>query len=125
MQSEVIVEKRYRVLRVIATLFRVLGIIGGVLVVLAAIGICLTLVLGASVITPWETPRPWWGRPSILPGIFLLVRSALGSVSLALVLVVSAIQALVLYSIGELIHLFLALEENTRAIAAALRQPRT
>ena len=122
------VEKRYHALRVIATIYKVVGVILGVLVVLAVLGICLNLVLGTGDLALFES-----GRPRSWPGLFpwwswhssLAMPRALGGVIMAVfVLVGGGLNALTFYGLGELITLLLALEENTRATAAALQQQR-
>jgi len=117
------VEKRYRALRVIATICRVVGAILGVLVVLAVLGICLNLVWGV----PFEAQRPWWSRPDITPwwsgpSFWMLPRTGLGLILAGLIILGGGLQALMWYGFGELIHVLLALEENTRATATALQQ---
>jgi len=122
------VEKRYRALRLIATIYKVVGVILGVLVVLAVLGICLNLVLGTGGLAlpelgrprSWPGLFPWWGWRSSLA-----MPRALGGVIMAVfVLVGGGLNALTFYGLGELITLLLALEENTRATAAALQQQR-
>lgn len=121
------VEKRYRALRVIATICRVAGVIIGLLVGLAVLGICLNLVFGVGGLALFEVQRPWWSRPGIIPWwswqSFWVMPRAVGGIILAgLIILGGGLQALMLYGFGELIHLLLALEENTRATAEALQQ---
>lgn len=122
------VKKRYRVLRFIATLCKVVGGIIGVLVALIVLGICLNLVFGVSAMTlfepehPFSRPRllPWWGW-GVWPGLALI--PGVGSLVVAIFVVLGGgLHALALYGFGALIDLLLALEENTRAVAEALRQ---
>ncbi|PWH16891.1 MAG: hypothetical protein DDG58_08985 [Ardenticatenia bacterium] len=123
------VEKRYRALRVIATICRVAGAIMGVLVVLAALGICLNLVFGVSAITlfepehPFSRPRflPWWWGWGTGPG-FAVIPGVGGLILAGLIILGGGLQALLWYGFGELIYLLLALEENTRAAATALQR---
>ncbi len=123
------VEQRYRALRVIATICRVAGALLGVLVVLAALGICLNLVWGTGGLAEFGAQRPWWSRPDITPwwsgpSFWMLPRTGLGLILAGLILLGGGLQALMFYGFGELIHVLLALEENTRATAAALQQQR-
>ncbi|MCS7261666.1 MAG: hypothetical protein NZ765_12975 [Anaerolineae bacterium] len=123
-----LVERRYRVLRIIATLCKVAGVVVGALVALVILGICLNLVFGVSAMTlfepehPFSRPRllPWWGW-GVWPGMMLI--PGIGSLVVVILVVLGGgLHALALYGLGSLIDLLLALEENTRAVAETLQR---
>lgn len=103
-------ERRFRVLRFLALIYQILAWIVLVAGVLAAVAV---IVLGA---TARETPA--------LPGLPLMpwVGSLVGGISAGLAMLLGAVFYFVLlYAAGELIHLGLAIEENTRETAYYLR----
>lgn len=103
-------ERRFRVLRFVALIYQILAWIVLVAGVLAAIAV---IVLGATA-----------GDAPALPGLPLApwVGSLVGAISAGLAMLLGAIFYFVLlYAAGELIHLGLAIEENTRETAYYLR----
>jgi hypothetical protein len=110
-------EKRYKVLRFIATLYKVLGVVLFSITVLGAIGICATSIWGG---VAFETiSRDLSADPNfanffssvfggVFVGFFLLLYG--GFISLAT------------YAFGEGIYLLLAMEENTRASTLLLQR---
>jgi hypothetical protein len=103
-------EKRYGVLRIIATIYKVLGILIGIASVLGALGICGLSAIGGAAARSFE------GGPNAAGGI-------VGGVLAGLVVILGgAIYSLTLYALGDGISLLLALEENTRLTAALLQQ---
>lgn len=110
----------------IATIYKVAGMVVGLLVGLAALGICLNLIFGVGGFALFEPERPWWRGPGILPWWgrpnLLMLPGVGGLILAALAIVGGGLNALALYGFGELIHLLLALEENTRATAEALQR---
>jgi hypothetical protein len=114
-------EKRYRALRIISTLYKVVGVIVLAVALLSSIAICLAGVLGGSAMEGYA--RQMGGDMSGL-GFF---GTALGGIITAAVsLVGGLITGLSLYAMGEGISLAIAVEENTRATAmhvAALSKP--
>ncbi len=108
-------QKRYRALRIIATIYKLLGVIIGILTILAILGFCVSAVTGAAVM------QNLGQRGNVFP--------AVGNVGLALVGSVIGIiygggLSLTLYALGEFIYLLLAIEENTRATVLLLEQKR-
>ncbi|MCS7312611.1 MAG: hypothetical protein NZ742_06825 [Acidobacteria bacterium] len=106
-------EKKFRVLRFVAGLYKVLGILIGGLMLLASLFICGVAVIGGAALP--EAPA---GRE-----FARLVGSTLGGVLWAvLTILYGGLFALGSYAFGEMISLFLALEENTRRTTAVLER---
>ena len=103
-------EKRYGVLRIIATIYKVLGILVGIGTVLGALGICALGAMGGAALNGLGNGQ---FQGSGIIGGFLA-----GLV----VLLAGAIYTLTLYALGDGISLLLALEENTRVTATLLQQ---
>jgi len=101
-------EKRFRVLRFIGTLYKVLAWIALVGGVLAAFGTLVAGLIGG-VSLPRQYGFPRAGGALVGIGGFLVG------------LIVAVIYFITLYGVGELIYLFLAIEENTRETALYLR----
>jgi hypothetical protein len=114
-------EKRYRVLRFISGFYKILGIIVGVLAILSGLGICVTSVLGTSLLTTLGQNLQNSGMPLALGAGGVVA----GIISALFAILAGAISALGLYAVGELISLLISMEENTRAAAAFMqyRQP--
>lgn len=111
-------ERRYTALRIIGTIYKVLGIIAGVITLLIVLGICATSVLGGAAFDSFA--NQFGGETSgagILSGVF-------GGLFLGLFAIINGGGiAVTLYALGEGIYLFLAVEENTRAITMLLSKP--
>jgi ABC-type Fe3+ transport system permease subunit len=109
-------EKRYRVLRFIATIYKILGVIVAILTVLAIIGIIVAFFVPG---VGFESfPRQMGGRFMAGP----IVQTAVGTaVAAVLALIYGWVLAFLLYGFGEAIYLLIALEENTRLTARILQ----
>jgi len=108
-------ENKFRVLRIIGTLWKVLAwitLIGGILL---AIGVLLAGILGSG----GALLRQFGQDPSVMPGAVGVVSGIAGFI---ISVIVSVIYFLMLYALGELIYLLLAIEENTRR-TVQLMQP--
>lgn len=104
-------EKRYRALRTIGTIYKVLGTIAGILTLLGVLAGCATSVLGGAALDQF-------GQDLTGIGMF---GGVVGGVIFSLILALNGgLIALTLYSLGEGIYLFLAIEENTRYTAQVL-----
>lgn len=103
------VPRRFGVLRFIGTLLKVIAWIVLILAILGAIGIGL----GGSQVGPLLTRA----NPA-LSGLF--ATPAGGIVAGVVGLLLGLIYFLILYASGERIHMYLAIEENTRLTAALL-----
>jgi hypothetical protein len=95
-------EKKYTVLRVIATLFK----IGGVLVALGTVLIAILLMIG---VAAGSMMTEDYGGPIVA---FILV---------VMMFIGGGIAALGVYALGESMYLLINLEENTRYTAMLLR----
>jgi hypothetical protein len=103
-------EKRFRVLRFLGLLYKILAWIVLVLGILAAIA---TVVIGATADEMLTVP----GLP-VVPMVGGLVGGIMGGLG---ILLGTVFYFVLLYAVGELIHLGLAIEENTRETAYYLR----
>ncbi len=104
-------QKKFRILRIVAT---ILKIIAWIVLVLGVLGGCGTLVFGLMA-----------GGASSRGGVgdFGPLAGALGGAASGLVIIVIAFLYFVfIYAYGELINLLLALEENTRLTAERLQE---
>jgi hypothetical protein len=114
-------EKRYRALRIISTVYKILGTIVLVIAVLSAAGLCLMGVLGGSVFQSMRSDLP-----AEVAGMGMF-GSAIGGVIIGIVsLIGGGLSGLSLFAMGEGISLAIAIEENTRATTmylAAQHQP--
>ena len=107
-------EKKYKALRTIGTIYKVLGIIAGVLTILSIIGFCATSIFGGAMFDMMNTSG--YGVPGIFGG-------ALGGVILSLgALIYGGGASVTLYALGEGVYLLIELEENTRATAVLLKK---
>jgi hypothetical protein len=110
-------EKRYKVLRVIGTIYKVLGGIVAVITILSVLGICVSSVLGGAAIT--NSFRQYGGNS----GIWGLFSGVLGGLIGSVITIISgAALAITLYATGEGVYLLIAIEENTHVTAALLQQ---
>jgi len=107
-------EKRYRALRIIATIFKIVGwvvLILGILTACATSG--MVVLSGGSALM----------RPIGIRGEGALVGSIVAAVvSFALMMATVGLYALLLIAISEGIQVFLDIEANTRMMAARLGQ---
>jgi hypothetical protein len=100
-------EKRFQVLRILGTLWKVLAWITLIVGVLSSLGILLLGVLGSG-----DFVLRYFGQdPGAVRGAWSAVSGIVGFVA---GLVATIIYFLILYAIGEVVFLLLALEENTR-----------
>lgn len=103
-------QKKYGVLRIIATINK---IIAWIVLVLGVLGGCVSLAVG---VLPGLTAASSRTAPALLAGGLMMgLATGVGAI------VISVIYFLVFYSFGELIYLLIDLEENTRATAEQLK----
>lgn len=100
-------DRRFTALRIIGTVFKILAWIVLIIGLLVAIGL---LVLGFTLTGQQAVLGLDFGGPMAGIAMFFVV------------LVISVFSFLSLYAIGELVYLFLAVEENTRRTAYILQQ---
>jgi hypothetical protein len=105
-------EKKFKVLRFIGSVYKIVGIIIAVLTILGSLGICVTSFLGGAFMARMEREFGFPGARSAIAGVIAAVSA----------LISGAVLALTLYATGEGIFLLLSLEENTRATALYLHQ---
>jgi hypothetical protein len=110
-------DRRFKILRFIGTVYKILGIIATVGTIIGSVGICLTTFLGGAAMARVQEQL---GEAVVAPRFLGGVTG--GLIASGFVLLYGAIMALLLYGIGEGIYLLIALEENTRATAAYLQQ---
>jgi hypothetical protein len=114
-------EKKFRILRLIGSLYKLLGILLAVITVLAALAIFGTSVMGGAVLE---------GISREMGGGKINLASLFGGVFGGFIVGVGALiygigAAVTFYAIGEGIYLVLALEENTRGTALLLKRQLT
>lgn len=103
-------QKKYGVLRIIATINK---IIAWLVLVLGVLGGCVSLAVG---LLPSLTSASTRTAPSLLVGgLAAGMLTGFGAIAISL------LYFLVFYSFGELIYLLIDLEENTRATAEQLK----
>jgi hypothetical protein len=109
-------EKRYRALRIIGTVYKVLGVIAGVLTIIAVVGFCLATVLGGAALGNLGESSRNLGAAGALGG-------ALSGVVVGIIgIIYGGGLALSLYGLGEGVYLAISVEENTRATVRLLEQ---
>jgi len=109
------IEKKFKILRFIGSVYKVLGIIAAVLTIVAALGICVMSILGGAAMDQVQ-------RELGDVGLGLLGGMAGGAIIAVGVILYGGIMALLLYGVGEGIFLLLSLEENTRITADYLQR---
>ena len=112
-------DKKYRALRTIGTIYKVMGVIVAIAAVVAFVGLVVAGALGGG----RELPSLWRGPMHF--GQFGAYGLVGGLVSGFVVLLSGAWAALGLFALGEGIYLAIGVEENTRATALALQGLRT
>jgi len=109
--------KRYKVLRFIGSLYKVMGAALAIFTILGAIGSCLISIFSGSVMD--SMMRSY----SDYPGFSGLFSGVLGGVIAGFFLLLyGGISAALLYAFGELIFLLIDIEENTRSVAIRLNR---
>jgi len=112
-------EKHFRVLRLIGTIYKIVGIVVGAFTILSALGICVTSVVGGTAfenILQGLNPNGGGTGLGILGGV-------LGGVIASLIIIIGGgIYAISIYALGEAVYLLIAMEENTRRTAGMLHK---
>ncbi len=106
-------EKRFKVLRFIATLWKILAWVSLVLGILGALGMLIGGLAGGLLSDAVVNEM---GLRGFVSGTFLGIAGFLG------LLIGAALQFLFLYAAGEVISVFLSIEENTRATRLWIEQ---
>jgi hypothetical protein len=110
------VQKRYRALRFVSGFYKVIGIILGVITLVSALGICVTSLLGGSILGRAAQDLNNSGMPFVVGTSSAIV----GIITALITIITGALGALGTYAIGELITLLIDMEENTRVTASLL-----
>ena len=112
-------EKRFKVLRFIGSVYKIVGIIIGVITILSALGFCLMSILsGTAFESVIQSLNPNGGGQ----GLGFLGGVAGGLVFSLVIILGGGIYAVTVYALGEAVYLLIALEENTRHTAVMLRK---
>ena len=106
-------DKKYRILRFVATLWKILAWVVLVVGTLAAIATLAGVLLGGAQLRPYFDSGIVPFSP-IVGGIIAFVGGVLFTI----------FYFLALYGVGELLQLLIGIEENTRATATMLQQLR-
>ena len=101
-------EKKFKVLRVIGTIWKILAWIVLVVGILSSIGVLLTSIFGGGILSQFGQQYGQMPRTSWVFGL------AGGVIGFTISLIATIVNFLLLYAVGELIYLLLAIEENTR-----------
>jgi hypothetical protein len=110
-------EKRYKVLRFIGSLYKVLGVILLTITIIGAAGICGASIWGG---VAFETIGRDFGADPNFANFF---NSVFGGVFVGFFLLLyGGFMSLATYAFGEGIYVLLALEENTRASSLLLQR---
>jgi len=114
-------EKKFKALRFVGSVYKVIGIIAGVLTIIGALGSCLFSILGGSLMTAAIDSFSNSGGGSSGPAGVL--GGVVGGVILGvIILLYGGIASITLYAFGEGIYLLIGLEENTRTTALLLQE---
>ncbi len=106
-------KKRYGALRFISVFYKVVGVIIAILTLLSALTICGTSVFGSGLFSTFGQDLQNSGIPIALTGAGVVA----GIIGALTTIVAGALAALGVYAFGELISLFINIEENTRLSA--------
>jgi hypothetical protein len=104
-------EKKYRALRFVGTVFRIIGIVLGVITILGALGFCASSILGG---VGLESLVEQMDSDLQLPGVGM---AAFGIVMGVVMLIYGGISAISTYAIGDVIYILIDIEANTRKAA--------
>lgn len=105
-------EKKFKVLRIIGTVWKVLAWIVLIFGIIGAFGTLLGSIFGSGFMGQMMRQYGRQGTPWV-PGFGIVG----GIITFVVMLIVAVFYFLMLYAIGEMIYLFLDVEENTRSTA--------
>ena len=109
--------REFKALRTIGTIYKTLGILAGIITIFITVGLCATSVLGGAAMDKLGQDLGGSGGAG---GIFSGILG--GFVLSAISIIYGGGISLTLYAAGEGVYLLLALEENTRATAVLLKE---
>jgi hypothetical protein len=104
-------EKRYRALRIVGTLYKIIGVILLIIAVISGIGVCVSGFLGGAA---FQGLQNW--EPSV-QGLGAIGSAVAGVIAGLGALIGGGLGGLTLFATGEGIYLLIAIEENTRTAA--------
>jgi len=110
-------EKKFKVLRFIGTIWKILAWIVLIVGILSSIGVLLMSILGGGLLSQLGQE---YGQ---MPDASWFFGTVGGVVAFIVSLIVTIIYFLMLYAVGELIYLLLAIEENTRLASPWMQAP--
>jgi hypothetical protein len=116
-------EKKFKALRFVGSVYKVFGIITGVLTVISSIGFCVMSMLSGSLIDlliNTASHNLGNGGSSGPAGLFSGILG--GVIAGGFILLYGGIASITLYAVGEGIYLAIGIEENTRLTAFLLQQ---
>ena len=107
-------EKKFKILHILGAIWKILAWIALVVGLLSSVGLLLMSIFGGEMVRQFIPPEqmPWSPR---------LFGVAGGIVTFVTSLILTIIHFLMLYAAGEFVFLLLAIEENTRLMAHAVR----
>ena len=115
-------EKKFKALRTIGSIYKILGIIASIITILIIIGICATSFLGGAALDSFSRELGDYGYS----GFSSVFSGLVGGLLLSIFAIINGgIIALSLFGIGEGIYVFISIEENTRATAELLAANKT
>ncbi len=106
-------EKRFKVLRIVATLYKIFAWIALAVGVLSSLGVIVTGLIRGPLIRHMTQ--------GAIPAVGGIIGGIVGGVC---ILLIAAFYFLILYAVAEGIYLLLSIEENTRRTAHLLSQER-
>lgn len=112
-------EKRYRALRTIGTIYKVLGILAGVITAILILTACVTSIFGGAMFDFLLAGQQGGGQffpTGIFSGVFGGILFSIGA------LFSGGAASVSFYALGEMIYLLISLEENTRMTNNFLRK---
>lgn len=110
-------EKKFKALRFIGTVWKVLAWITLIIGVLSSVGMLLASIFGGGVLSQFGQQ---YGEMPWVSWVFGLTG---GIVAFGVSLIFTIIYFLLLYAVGEFIYLLLAIEENTRLTVQWIQSP--
>lgn len=110
-------EKRYKALRIIGTIYKVLGGIAAVMTIMLVIAFCATSGLGGAAFDKFG--REFGGHSPVGGFMGGMLGGIVGSI---MAILYGGGLSVTLYGIGEGVYLLMALEENTRLTTELLRK---
>jgi hypothetical protein len=115
-------EKRFRALRLVSTVYKIVGIIIALVTILGAIAVCLAGVLGGGLMQTLFSSQDLSTLGLLTGGMAESIGALVAGAMAIGGLLYGAFAAITLYGVGALIDVLIALEENTRSTALLLRQ---